>query len=95
MPSAKEALDRLRWHPDFSISDVMIWYEDRMSETGVACLKGADVGFFESSFFGVEEASIPYHRVFRIEHRGLAVFERPRRQGSQSRRGRARPGRRT
>jgi len=77
MRSAKDALDMLRWHPDFSIADAVIWYEDRLSETGVACLKGADIKFFESSFFGVDEPSIPYHRVFRIEHRGKAIFERP------------------
>lgn len=92
MPSAKDAIDRLRWDPGFSGRCATVWFEDRSSESGEACLSLSDIRFFSASFFGVDDANIPYHRVFRVESGGRAIFDRPARPAQKSRRRRARPG---
>ncbi|MEW5937244.1 MAG: RNA repair domain-containing protein [Candidatus Thermoplasmatota archaeon] len=79
MRSAKDVLDMLRWHPNYDIAKAVIWYEDRHAPTRERCIAASEIKEFGPSFFGVESASIPYHRVFRIEHDGRVVFERPKR----------------
>lgn len=84
--TAKDALDCLRWHPTYDIAKAVIWYEDRTAPDGEWCIAAGDVKEFGTSFFGVEHGSIPYHKIFRIEYDGQAIFERPKRSERSSRR---------
>ena len=79
----KEILNRLRWDQGESLEEATIWYVHRGAPGDVATVPGSDVAALEKGFMQVGEASIPYHRIIRIEYRGKVVFDKEleRRQG--------------
>ena len=41
------------------------------------CVAGSRILELGRGFFETEDATIPYHRIVRIEYRGEDIFERP------------------
>lgn len=72
----KEILNRLRWDQGERLEEATIWYVHRGAPGDVAKISGSDVAALEKGFMQVEEASIPYHRIIRIEYRGKMIFDK-------------------
>jgi uncharacterized protein len=73
----KDILNRLKWKEGESLSDAMIYYVSRGSPDDSAAVRGSEIRSIESFGFELEAGSyIPYHRIYRIEHRGKIIFDR-------------------
>lgn len=78
----REVLNELKWrHHDLDAA--LIHYVHRGAPDDTRIIPGSDVLRLDPGFLILRdrrgEASIPYHRVFRIDHRGAPVWERGRR----------------
>lgn len=78
MRTAKEVLDEIRWRDDRSLEFAEIFYVHRGAEGDYKVLKGDEIQDLGSSFIGIEDGRIPYHRVFQIIYRGDVIFSRDR-----------------
>ena len=76
MPMAREILNELKWREDRDISKAEIWYVHRGAPDDTMIVSGADIVGLEHSFMVLADASIPYHRIFRIIYEGQMIFER-------------------
>lgn len=76
MAFPREVLNRLKWGDGESIDDATIWYVHRGAPGDILSVKGSDIRALGRGFFETDDASIPYHRVTRIEHRGEVVFDK-------------------
>lgn len=72
----REVLNRLKWAEGESLEDAVIWYIHRGAPGDKIMIKGGSVKSLGSMFFETEEASIPYHRILRIDYRGEILFEK-------------------
>ena len=72
----REALNRLRWTEGEDLDDATIWYVHRGALGGVVSISGSDIISLGRSFIQVEGASIPYHRITRVEYRGGVIFDK-------------------
>jgi uncharacterized protein (UPF0248 family) len=73
----REVLNRLKWTEGESLDEAVIFYIHRGAPGDVASVTGADIVSLGRGFFDLDEASIPYHRILRIEYRGEVIFEKP------------------
>lgn len=76
MPLPKEILNELKWREDRDISKAEIWYVHRGAPNDTKIISGKEVLNLEHSFMVLEDASIPFHRIFRIVYEGKVLFER-------------------
>jgi uncharacterized protein (UPF0248 family) len=76
MPTAKEILNELKWREDRDFSSVVVFYLHRGAPNDVMAVEGPDIESLHNSFFKTTEATIPYHRILRIEYRGEAIWKR-------------------
>ena len=74
----RDVLNRLRWTDGEDLGDAVITYVHRGAPGDEMTIRGERIKTLDRLFFETEEASIPYHRVLRIEYRGELVFEKPR-----------------
>lgn len=74
----KEVLNRLRWDASENLDEAVISYVHRGAPGDVMSVKGSDITSLDKGFFGTADASIPYHRIVRIEYRGKVVFDKKR-----------------
>lgn len=89
MPTAKDALNELKWNQQ-RLDEAVVWFVHRGAPGDERGVPGRDITALRSSFFDLREgASIPYHRVLRIEVAGALVWERG---GAREGGGRAPPG---
>jgi uncharacterized protein (UPF0248 family) len=72
----REVLNRLKWDEGESIDDAKIWYVHRGAPGDVLSVMGSEIKVLGRGFFETSDASIPYHRVTRIEYRGEVVFDK-------------------
>jgi hypothetical protein len=72
----REVLNRLRWKEGESLADAVIWYVHRGAPGDVMRIPGSRVKALDRGFFDTDEATIPYHRILRIDHKGETVFLR-------------------
>lgn len=77
--NAKQILDELRWRADRSLADAVIFYVHRGAPGDAMSISGAEIIEMDASFFTTADASVPYHRIFRIIHRGDVLLDRTRR----------------
>ena len=73
----REVLNRLKWTEGESIDEATVFYTHRGAPGDVASVEGREITELGKGFFHTAEASIPYHRILRIEYRGEVVFEKP------------------
>jgi uncharacterized protein (UPF0248 family) len=76
MPYPRDVLNRLKWTEGEDLGEAVIWYVHRGAPGDELSIRGSDVISFGRGFFETADASIPYHRVLRIEYRGRVIFER-------------------
>ena len=74
--SAKDVLNELKWRNDMKIEDAVIFYVHRGAPNDEKCISGADILELGSSFFSTMDATVPYHRIFRIEYAGKILLDR-------------------
>lgn len=72
----RDVLNRLKWTDNDSLDDAVIWYIHRGAPGDNAKIRGSAIKSLGSMFFETAEASIPYHRILRIDHRGKTLFEK-------------------
>lgn len=72
----REVLNRIRWSEEGGLDGTTVWYAHRGAPDDIAKVDGAAIRLLGSLFFETADASIPYHRVLRIDHRGRTLFER-------------------
>jgi len=72
----REVLNRLRWTEGESLEEAVIWYIHRGAPGDTRCVNGARISSLERYYFETDEASIPYHRILRIDYRGETLFEK-------------------
>jgi uncharacterized protein (UPF0248 family) len=72
----REVLNRLKWDTEESIDAAKIWYVHRGAPGDVLCVKGSSIRALDRGFFETDDASIPYHRITRIECRGVVMFDK-------------------
>ncbi len=73
----REVLNELKWREDLRLAAAEIWCLDRNRAEGYSVIPGEDIRRLGPSFFDTTGATIPYHRIFRITHRGREVYRRP------------------
>ena len=72
----REVLSRLKWTDGESLDDAVIWYVHRGAPGDNLRISGRSVRSLGRVFFETADASIPYHRVLRIDYRGETLFEK-------------------
>lgn len=70
----REVLNRLRWTEGESLADAVIWYIHRGAPGDVRRIRGDAITNLGRGFFDTDEATIPYHRIVRIDYRGRTLF---------------------
>ncbi|UCF07231.1 MAG: DUF504 domain-containing protein [Thermoplasmata archaeon] len=76
MPMPREILNELKWREDRDISRAEIWYVHRGAPDDTMIVSGEEIEALEHSFMVLADASIPYHRIFRIIYEERVIFER-------------------
>jgi hypothetical protein len=72
----REVLNKLRWTESRSLDDAVIWYVHRGVPGDVKRITGDRIVSLGKVFFDTDEATIPYHRILRIDWRGQTLFEK-------------------
>jgi uncharacterized protein (UPF0248 family) len=72
----RAVLNKLKWTEGISLENAEIWYVHRGAPDDTKIIMGGDIRELGSSFFQTEEATIPYHRIFKIVYKNEILFER-------------------
>jgi hypothetical protein len=72
----RDVLNRLRWTDGESLDEAVIWYIHRGAPGDNIRISGGAIRSLGNLFFETEDASIPYHRVLRVDYRGRTLFEK-------------------
>lgn len=76
----REVLNKLKWDPKFKLEDAEVTILHRGAPREMRVFKGGDILELGRGFMRVTtpegEASIPYHRILRIEARGRVLWEK-------------------
>jgi uncharacterized protein (UPF0248 family) len=72
----RDVLTRLRWKEGESLAEATIWYVHRGAPDDVLKISGKDITSLGRGFFDTIDATIPYHRILRIDYRGETIFLR-------------------
>ena len=81
MPLPRDILNELKWRDDRDISRAEIWYVHRGAPNDTMIVSGDRIAELAHSFMVLDDASIPYHRIFRIIYDNEVIFERKDRVG--------------
>ena len=76
MVSVRDVLNEYKWRKDRELEELEIWYTHRGALNDTKIISGSDIHNIGRSFMELEDVMIPYHRVFKIIHKGRIVFER-------------------
>jgi len=72
----REVLNRLKWTEGEGLSEAVIWYVHRGVPGDVMKMTGDQLRVLGKGFFDTDDATIPYHRILRIDYRGKTLFLR-------------------
>lgn len=78
MSLPREILNELKWRNDRNLSEAEIWYVHRGAPNDTKIISGDEICALERSFMVLDEASIPFHRIFKIIYDDTVIFERKR-----------------
>ena len=73
----REILNRLKWTKGESLDVATIWYVHRGVPGDLMEIRGSVIKSLDKDFFETEDAMIPYHRIVRIDYKGMQLFLRP------------------
>ena len=69
-------MNRLKWTAGEALDEATLWYIHRGAPGDYLKIRGSSIHSLGRGFFETEEASIPYHRILRIDYRGKTIFEK-------------------
>jgi len=72
----RDVLNRLKWEEGKSLLDAEIIIVHRGAPDNRLRIPGKDVVSIGHMFFDTPDASIPFHRVLEIWHRGEKIFDK-------------------
>jgi len=72
----REVLNQLRWTEGESLTEAVVWYVHRGAPGNVKKIAGTSIISLGRGFFDTNEATIPYHRILRIDYNGRIIFEK-------------------
>ncbi len=72
----RDVLNRIKWTGSEELEDAVIYYIHRGAPDGIRRVKGEDIVKIGRNYMELENASIPYHRIIKISHRGEILYER-------------------
>ena len=72
----RAVLNKLKWTEGLGLEKAEIWYVHRGAPDDTKIIMGSAIMELGSSFFRSEEATIPYHRIFKIVYENEVLFER-------------------
>ena len=72
----REMLNEIRWNEAGGLKEVELHYVSRGEPGDEGIMSGAEVTAIAPSGVETQTKLIPYHRIFRIVHRGNILFER-------------------
>ncbi len=78
MRTAKEVLNEIKWTDGKDLKECEIFYLHRGAPGDFKTMNGGDIIDLGRSFITLNEGKIPYHRVFKIVHKGDTVLSRKR-----------------
>lgn len=78
----REVLNRLKWTEGESLDEAIIWYIHRGAPGDYLRIDGGSIRALGKGFFETDDATIPYHRILRIDYRGKTLFEKDSRAGN-------------
>lgn len=78
MTNPREILNELKWRDDRDLGLAEVFYVHRGAPEDYRILKGSEIIDLGRSFIEVEDAHIPYHRIFQIVYQGDVIFSRER-----------------
>lgn len=58
------------------LSNAEIWYVHRGAKNDTKIIKGSEIKEIERSFIELDEAMIPYHRIFKIVYEDKVIYYR-------------------
>ncbi len=76
MTLPREILNELKWRKNMDLEHAEIWYVHRGAANDTKIVKGDEILDLEHSFMVLADASIPYHRIFKIIYHGKVIFDR-------------------
>ena len=76
MALPREILNELKWREDRDLSKAEIWYVHRGAPNDTMIISGREIQSLEHSFMVLSDASIPYHRIFKIIYEDDVIFNR-------------------
>jgi uncharacterized protein (UPF0248 family) len=72
----REVLNKLKWTEGLNLENAEIWYVHRGAPDDTKIISGGEITDLGRGFFETCEATIPYHRIFKIVCSGEVIFER-------------------
>ena len=66
----------MKWTQGESLDEAVIWYVHRGAPDDTLRITGDKIKELGAGFFDTEDATIPYHRILKIEYRGKVLFEK-------------------
>ncbi len=76
MTNPRDILNNIKWNPNYSFSDIEIWYIHRGAQNDTKIISGNDILKLDKSFMHTTSAMIPYHRIFKIIYKKKVIFNR-------------------
>lgn len=73
--TARNVLNELKWKEQ-SLKEATIHILDRMHPDKIRTASGADIIHLGKRTFDLQEATIPYYKIIKIEYKGKTIFER-------------------
>ena len=74
MNEIRDTLNKIKWTQELSKTE--IWYVHRGAPQDTGVLQGSDIVSILSWCIETKDATIPFHRVFRILYDGAEVYSR-------------------
>lgn len=72
----RDILNELKWRKDRDLSKAEIWFVHRGAPNDTRIITGSEIIKLGNTFFDIDNASLPYHRIFKIIYEGKVIFER-------------------
>lgn len=72
----RDVLNRLKWTEGEDLSEATVWYIHRGAPGDHIKMSGERILSLGSMFFETDEATIPYHRILRIDYREKTLYEK-------------------
>ncbi len=72
----RDVLNKLKWTEGLDLNTAEVWYVHRGAPNDTKIISGAEITNLGRGFFDTKEATIPYHRIFKIVYDDEVIFER-------------------